>query len=139
MRASRPCVPVSETRLSVLVPRTGATGHNPSIPLLTTDFLPAKVSSDDTFRTFMDKAQGALAFDEYKKAVVKASSLEHGAIPREVQSAGASCSQAALNRGPFCAGPPKEKHVQMLLAAIQDGSNPKEIFYEITQRWGFSI
>ena len=28
--------------------------------------------------------------------------------------------------------------MQLLLAALQDGSNPKEIFYEITQRWGFS-
>jgi len=65
------------------------------------------VSSDDTFRNIVDKAQGALAFDAIKKAVIKATSLEHG--------------------------PPKEKHLQTLLTAVGEGL-AKETFYEIVQR-----
>ena len=48
-----------------------------------------------------------MAFDEVKKAVVKATSLEHG--------------------------PPKEKHVQYMLQAIKDGhgSSAREILLEV--------
>ena len=51
--------------------------------------------------------QGAMAFDEVKKAVVKATSLEHG--------------------------PPKEKHVQFMLQALKDGhgTSAREILLEV--------
>jgi hypothetical protein len=66
-----------------------------------------KLRSDDTIRGFLDKAHGAVAFDPIKKAVVKATSLEHG--------------------------PPKEKHVQFLMHEMRDG-NVKEIFNELFNR-----
>jgi len=66
-----------------------------------------KLSSDDTFRGFMDKAQGAMAFEPMKKAVVKATSLEHG--------------------------PPKEKHVQYLLHEMREASI-REMFEELFLR-----
>ncbi|KAJ1476382.1 ANTH domain-containing protein, partial [Baffinella frigidus] len=66
-----------------------------------------KLSSDDTFRGFMDKAQGAMAFEPLKKAVVKATSLEHG--------------------------PPKEKHVQFLMHEMRD-ANIRDIFEEVFLR-----
>ena len=48
-----------------------------------------------------------MAFDEGKKAVVKATSLEHG--------------------------PPKEKHVQFMLQALKDGhgTSAREILLEV--------
>ena len=48
-----------------------------------------------------------MAFDEVKKAVVKATSLEHG--------------------------PPKEKHVQFMLQALKDGhgTSAREILLEV--------
>ena len=66
-----------------------------------------KLSSDDTFRGFMDKAQGAMAFEPLKKAVVKATSLEHG--------------------------PPKEKHVQFLMHEMREASI-REMFEELFLR-----
>jgi hypothetical protein len=68
-----------------------------------------KLASDDTFRHIRDKAQAAITMDNLAKAAIKATSHEHG--------------------------PPKEKHVQTLLAAVKDAStNHNELFNHLYQR-----
>eukprot|EP00960_Hanusia_phi_P059123 764079-Hanusia_phi.AAC.10 len=62
------------------------------------------LTSDDTFRSFMDKTTSALTFDGVKKAVLKATSFEHG--------------------------PPKEKHVQTLIQECQYNNSP-ELLQEV--------
>uniref|UniRef100_A0A7S0HDG1 ENTH domain-containing protein n=1 Tax=Hanusia phi TaxID=3032 RepID=A0A7S0HDG1_9CRYP len=65
------------------------------------------LTSDDTFRSFMDKTTSALTFDGVKKAVLKATSFEHG--------------------------PPKEKHVQTLIQECQYNNSP-ELLQELAGR-----
>jgi hypothetical protein len=68
-----------------------------------------KLASDDTFRHIKDKAQAAITMDNLSKAAIKATSHEHG--------------------------PPKEKHVQTLLAAVRDSStNHNDLFNHLYQR-----
>eukprot|EP00281_Chroomonas_sp_CCMP1168_P031009 CAMPEP_0206254938 /NCGR_PEP_ID=MMETSP0047_2-20121206/23965_1 /ASSEMBLY_ACC=CAM_ASM_000192 /TAXON_ID=195065 /ORGANISM="Chroomonas mesostigmatica_cf, Strain CCMP1168" /LENGTH=432 /DNA_ID=CAMNT_0053681273 /DNA_START=26 /DNA_END=1320 /DNA_ORIENTATION=- len=68
-----------------------------------------KLASDDTYRTVKDKAQAAMAQDTVGKAVIKATSHEHG--------------------------PPKEKHVQTLLSAVKDPTtNMPELLAGLFQR-----
>lgn len=68
-----------------------------------------KLASDDTYRLVKDKAQAAIASDTLGKAVIKATSHEDG--------------------------PPKEKHVQTLLAMAKDPTTiTQELLSSLFQR-----